>query len=448
MFKIILFALILWFNSAYANDLIDQIIKENPRISLAIQVKDLRTGKEVYSYNPDKLMLPASVTKSFTTYAALAFLKEDFIYKTEIIENGNDLYFKFAGDPTMTSHQLEELVKKIPKNKSWNIYIDDFIFDLAYSADGSSIDDSKFCFAAPVSAIVINKNCFMASIEPAKNIGLKAKLESSEKIFAHIDNQIITKNDASCAPQLTAKQDNSYSLTGCLDINSKKIPLNIAYQDPRLMIKSMIKDLLNKHHVKYTKNIHFKAFENKYKALITHDSEALAEIVKNMHKDSDNIAANNIAKTIGAYYYQTQGTFANSSKAIAEILTPKTDINFSEIRIFDGSGESRYNLVAPDQFVNLFCSAYNNKEIWQNFYKSLSIIAVDGTLKSRISDNPEFHGKINAKTGSLKGVSNIVGFIDEKLVFAIMFNGSIYPKSEIVKLEDQILLSIAQEYLP
>ena len=83
-----------------------------------------------------------------------------------------------------------------------------------------------------------------------------------------------------------------------------------------------------------------------------------------------------------------------------------------------------------------------NKKIWNYFYQSLPIISIDGTLKHKFKDKPEFHGKIRAKTGHMRGVSTLSGFIENKYVFAIMINGNIYSKYNLEKIEDKLLTLI------
>ena len=147
-----------------------------------------------------KLMLPGSVAKSFTVYAALDFLKEDFSYKTQVLTKDNNIYFKFSGDPTLTRDHLAELVKAIPQGKKWQIFIDDVIFDQTYNADGTTFEDTKFCYAAPSSAIVIDKNCFKATLTAANIEDKQSILDHINKNSAKIDNQIMTKNNPSCVP--------------------------------------------------------------------------------------------------------------------------------------------------------------------------------------------------------------------------------------------------------
>ena len=188
---------LLGFNSAQATT-IDEIIKQHPRLNIAIQVKNINTGKTIYSHNPERLMIPASIMKAFVAYAALEYLKSDFHFTTEILTDHNDLYFKFSGDPNLTKAQLLHLITKLPKHAYRHVFIDDSIFDQEYRANGTSIEDSRFCFSAPTSAIVIDKNCFQATLKPAHLIGNKAILETKYQI----DNQIITKNDPTCSQNL------------------------------------------------------------------------------------------------------------------------------------------------------------------------------------------------------------------------------------------------------
>lgn len=437
-FFVILFCFALKINVAEANSVIDSIIKDNPSLSIAILVKDLKTGDEIYSYNSNKLMIPASVTKSFTVYAALSFLKPDFTYKTSFLTDKKDnLYIKFSGDPSLKMDDLLKLIDSLPKKNYKNIYVDDTEFDQTYNGDGWSIEDSKFCFAAPSSALVINKNCFQLTLQPSLVLKKLAIIKSSSKNFAHINNEVITLNNPSCLAKLTSTHDNYYNLTGCIDINAQQMSLNIAYQNPRDLIKSILKDKLKG-------SISFKAINSKVDLIAEHESESLDKIIIDMHKDSDNITANNIAKTIGASYYKTKGNFDNANKAIIEILAKEVGINSANIRLIDGSGLSRHNLVSANQLVSLFSSAYNSK-IGTWFYNSLPISAVDGSLKDRFIESPTLHGKIYAKTGSMKGVSALAGFIDNELVFAIMFNGYLGKRNELAALEDQILVSILQE---
>lgn len=422
-----------------ADDRIANVLEMNQdfvqKISLTMQIKDLQTEEEIYSISPDRLMIPASTTKAFTSYAALEYLGPKFSYSTQILFDKNkidskgvlsdDLYVKFSGDPSLTKKELFKLIEGLKKYKiktiKGEVRIDDSIFDQAYQADGWPWDDSKFCFAAPTSAITIDGNCFFLNLSPSKTATGIAKLTGSS--FAKsISNKITTKKDRNCSPELEVYKDNIYDFTGCIDSRSKFIPLRIAYQNPRLMIKKMIKKALKEQNILVKGDFVFKVTPSKYKSVLEDKSVNMSELLKKVQKDSNNVYADNIAKTIGAKYYKAQGDFSNATKAISKI----TDIKGMVIK--DGSGGSRYNLISSNHLVDLFIKAYRNQKVWPYFYESLSISGVDGFLKERFIGDSTLTGKIRAKTGYMGGVTALAGYLEkddgEMLVFSIMINGS------------------------
>lgn len=451
LLKIIISFLIFISSFSHAESLdneINKVLNENidisQRLNIAIAVNELHSGKEIYSSNPYQFMIPASTTKLLTAYAALDFLGPDFIYKTSIsfdkkkINSGGtlngDLHIKFEGDPSFTLKDFANLWDKLKLYNinliKGNVIIDDLVFDQSYQADGWPWDDAKFCFGAPTSAVVINKNCFYLNLSASKKIGNISNLTGFS--VAKLNNQVISKDNRGCTPELKAYADNKYDLTGCLDIKSPKILLKIAYQNPRRMLI----DLIKKKNIVEGKII-FQSIPKKYRPIIEHKSASLSELVKYMVKNSENIYADNFLKTIGAKYYNLQGSFSNGTKAVLEIIKNQA------IKIFDGSGGSTYNLIAPDHFIKLLNMAYKNHKIWPYFYDALPISGKDGTLKERLLN---LQGVVRAKTGGIRSVSNLVGFIEkenkEPLIFAIMINGSSNSKAS-VDLIDKILTIIA-----
>lgn len=404
---------------------IEDILKAYPRMNVGILVVDLKTGKEIYSLNPKKLRLAASVTKSFTAYAALEYLGNDFRYSTKILENKGQIYVKFSGDPSFTIEDFSNLIAKLKiKTISGNIIIDDNTFDQEYLGPGWAWDDSKFCFSAPISAIILNENCFNAILKP------NGKIESP-KIYAKFKNNLTSTKDVNCNPKLYAKPNNSYELNGCVNSLGDDIKLNIAYQDPRKMLESILKDILKRQEIKFNGKIIFKESSEEFKLLAEHKSPPLSNLLKKMMKESNNLYAEAFLKTIDYNINKIPGSFSNGAKLIKSLG------NFQDTQIVDGSGTSRYNSIAPDQLIELFTKAHNSKN-WPYFYDSLAISSVDGSLEKNFLNHDHLKGKIFAKTGSMSGVKNIVGYYENK-IFVIMINNYSCLRKEINKVEEDIL---------
>ena len=117
-------------NSALASS-IDAIIKKSEfdkTSTIAVSVKDVKTGRTVYQYNEQKLMNPASAQKIFTMKAAYNELGKDYTYKTAAyMDNNNNLYIKLSGDPSLTTESLKNLFEEV--NAKYKKQIKDIIID-------------------------------------------------------------------------------------------------------------------------------------------------------------------------------------------------------------------------------------------------------------------------------------------------------------------------------
>lgn len=433
----------------------------DPNINAGILVQSLATGKIIYHRNANQLFVPASVLKVFPAAAALSFLGPDYYFQTKILAKdvavnqgvlNNDLYFYFDGDPTLTQKDIDNLVATITQfgihTIRGNIYIDDTVFDQELSGPGWMWDERNFCYAAPTSAITIDKNCLPLQLIAAKKSNQPAVLsyDNYEK-FISITNQVISRNsnEDGCQLNLHATRDNSYYLTGCIAPKTTQ-NLLIAVRNVRLYAKDIILEQLRANNIELLGEIRFNHIPTGtlLYSLAEHKSAPLSELLKTMMKKSDNLIADAIYKKLGYSFFHKAGTWLNSEKAIVNILAPKTNIVFKKMRIVDGSGLSRYNLVSPAQLVAVLRFAYYDKNISHAFINALSIAGIDGTLKYKM---PDLKGRVYAKTGNMEGISSLVGYIKTasqgNLAFAITFNSFLNNHQKYRQLQDRICTFLA-----
>lgn len=106
MKKIFLLSLMLMFaQNAFANS-IDRTISNSGinKGAVAVSVKDVSTGKTVYSLNETKPSIPASTLKMVTLSASLDTLGNDYKFSTKLYKNtNNELYLKLGADPDRKS---------------------------------------------------------------------------------------------------------------------------------------------------------------------------------------------------------------------------------------------------------------------------------------------------------------------------------------------------------
>ncbi|OJA00437.1 D-alanyl-D-alanine carboxypeptidase/D-alanyl-D-alanine-endopeptidase, partial [Rickettsiella grylli] len=427
---------------------INQILSHFKGFNTGISIQSLSTGKIIYQYNANCRFIPASTLKLFTGIAALEYLGPHFQFKTRFLTNSGsivrhgtlmgNLYIKFSGDPYLTLNDLKDMLETLNEqhiNKvQGNIIIDDTVIDRSTWPPGRVIDDRIFCYAAPVTATIINRNCFNLSIKPTQNLLHPTVTKSSRHLGIVIDNQAVTKRLKQARYSLDLKPNavskNHYTLTGYLSRKMGPLSFAVALQNPNLATYDIVAGLLKKYSIRYSSLI-FGKTPPFAKTLAENSSPELAFLIKNMLKKSDNLIADSLLKKLGEKYFSVQGSWKSGRNAVQAILANKTNINFKQLVMVDGSGLSRANSITPNAFVKLLNFAYTQLPDSDLFFESLPRSGIDGTLKHRLGGASL--GKIHAKTGSMHGISSLAGYIQTAnhhiLAFSILINDPVPGKN-------------------
>lgn len=427
---------------------LDGLISRFKGYHIGVAIQSLSTGKILYQYHADHKFIPASTLKLFTAIAALDYLGPHYQFKTRFLSNpaarvvngtltGN-LYIKFSGDPYLTIEDLKDMLDSLKEQHitriQGNIVIDDTVIDRSTWPPGRVIDDRIFCYAAPVTATIINRNCFSLSVKPNKQSPYTTVVKSNINLGVIVDNRAITKRLKKSSYYLDLKptiyENNHYILKGYLSPKIGPLSFAVALQNPNLATYDIISDLFKKYSIRYSKLVYGKT-PPMTKVLAENNSPELAFLIKNMLKKSDNLIADSLLKKLGEKYFSTQGSWKTGRNAVRAILANKANVDFDQIAMVDGSGLSLNNLVTPNAFLKLLNFAYTQLPDSSLFFESLPNSGLDGTLKHRLGG--EVLGKIHAKTGSMQGISSLAGYIrttnNQTLAFAILINDPIRRKN-------------------
>lgn len=108
------------------------------------------------------------------------------------------------------------------------------------------------------------------------------------------------------------------------------------------------------------------------------------------------------------------------------------------LRVVDGCGLSRYNLVSTRQLVQLL-------QTQPDLLDYLPRAGQDGTMKRRSAE-----GQVRAKTGTMSGVSGLVGEFTgvsgKRYRFALLLNGFVGPAAPFKKAEDDLIGALVKAY--
>ena len=432
-------------------------------INIGIKVENLNTNKIIYTLNADRYYVPASNLKLFTAIAGLLYLGPKFTFDTKILANTNqvkngvlnsDLTIKFNADPTLSSDDLARMINQLRtldiQQIKGNVLLDNSSFDQINLGPGWMWDDARVCFSAPTNAEIINRNCYQIIIKPAQTVNqplISSSIQRPVPIKLHIS--ALTKPPKTASGlELIPQGENNYELIGCLAQNAKPQQLSIAVQYPRPYTEALVRQLFQKANIKITGQVKTTNLSSSQPliALVVNKSPTLLQLVNPMLKKSDNVISNALFKTLGAKYFNTQGTWRNSAKAVQAIYS-KNGVNLSKAKILDGAGLSRYNLVTPSQLVNILKLAYKKFKLPQEFISTLPISGVDGTLKHRMKQTSA-QNRVLAKTGAMANTIGLSGYIKtnskQLLAFSIIINGAPNSLANYRKLEDDICAYLAQ----
>ena len=437
---------ILVYFTASSDDVKDIILSTPPGrdLNVGIYVVDLDSGKVKYALHDERLFLTASTAKVFTMYTALAKLGPNYRFKTSLFSSKTNLYLKFSGDPVFTHEHLKEIIKSANLERiKGDVIVDDTLFDEHGSARGGfHWDDNNFCYAAPVNAIIVDKNCALAWMKPA-GAGHTASLEIDRPYVLSIKNTVNTvfPTKRACPYKASYAGDNTYEVFGCMFNNSDTVKLNFALQDTRAMIKNYLLNIFHERGIKLDGKIKFAKLDKSARLLYTHESPSLHEIASDILTESCNISAAAVFKAIAAKVTNEQGTDEIGEEVMKSFLVSE-GVPPKLFKLSDGAGGSRYTMASPKALTKVLSNAYHNKEMRAVFLEHLPQYGTKGSLKFRtIEGGCSEH--VCAKTGSFQNVSSIAGYYlppkGPKYAFAVMINNHTLPWTEIKALEDKIV---------
>ncbi len=317
---------------------------------------------------------------------------------------------------------------------------------------GWSWDDETYYYSAPSSGVCFNDNCVDISIYPGEEVGAKALITFRPNTrYVTVINDIATVTDDSVTrlDYYRERGTNIIRCFGTIRISEPKIVESVSVNNPTQFAAVVFKEILE------SKGIKVKGYSadndemnevidyNNLTKLFTQYSPTLDRIVYVINKNSNNLYAEQLLKTIGLKK-EKFGSTDNGIKA-EEPYLKQMGIDPDNIQIVDGSGLSRLNLVTPMQINNLLRYMYKSKS-FKSFYESLPIAGIDGTISRRMI-NTRAQNNVHAKTGYINSVRSLSGYVTtadgEMLTFVIITNNFLVPLPLAENIQDLVCVLLS-----
>ena len=406
--------------------------------NIGIDIYDLTAGENLYQLNEKMLFNPASNMKLLTSAAGLVFLGPGYNFVTSLMYTGEilsktlygDFYIVGGFDPVFQTSDLNKFIADIKKaginEIAGNIYGDIFRKDSSFWGQGWMWDDDPSIDAPYLSALNINSNSIDVRVNGTKQ-GEKAEVITSPATrYVAIFNNTMTSSVDPQKIKITRdwrNRKNDIYVKGYMlppeFTSNDTIEYSLNIYKPELYFLTLFKERLEAEGIKFTGQLGLqkKPFSTRWLSVLSHEYDS---VMVYMNKKSDNLSAEMTLYSLAASF-NTYPVSASEGLEVIDSLMTLCGVK-DDYELADGSGVSRYNLLSAEQILAVLkYMYYNDQNLYNIYYKSLPVAGVDGTLSERMN-RTEAEGKVHAKTGTLKGVSCLSGYVTAKNNHLIAFS--------------------------
>ncbi|MBV8949862.1 MAG: D-alanyl-D-alanine carboxypeptidase/D-alanyl-D-alanine-endopeptidase [Actinobacteria bacterium] len=356
------------------------------------------TGR-IVSINADTPLAPASTMKLLTAVAALAVFGPDYRFRTTVVATApprggvvDRLWLVGSGDPVLAT----------PARRA------------ALAADSTTRGDVTTPFEALADAIVA------------------AGVRSVPDGIAGDDHLFDTSRQLSVWPARFVA-DNEIGPLGALTVDAGFVPpAGTRAADPALNAAAQLETLLGAREVEVGPAGHATAPKGTT-VIASVSSPPLHDIIGSMLSSSDNLSAELLARLLGTTV-ASPGTTQAGVQVVVDQLH-RLGVETASLHVLDGSGLSPDDRVPCNVLLQVF--ELGDRERFRAVADGLPIAGLRGTLADRFVGTP-LAGHLRAKTGSLDGVTALVGMLDlhVPLRFAYVGNGSFAENAGVTMREN------------
>ena len=324
---------------------------------IGVIIKSLKSGEVLYKRNADKLFVPASNMKLFTSAAALILLGADYQYETNLYTDGKikkgvlhgNVIVQGSGDPSISGRFYDGNVNKVFENwadtlKSkgiWaidgNIFGDDSLFDNVGLGKGWESDYESKWFAAPSGALSFNDNSLEIRVEPTQpNFPANVYLTPDTKYISVAAKVITVEGEPEVPISISRlRGTNLISISGEIRKGSQPFIDHISISDPTMYFLTILKEVLEKKwstiideisgYLKWFRGIHFPIGTRKNDSLdIENMSDQMLSLFgKKIVSRLDRVVIENQQKNLGLFF---------STKAGLDEIKRRNRINFTRLK--------------------------------------------------------------------------------------------------------------------
>jgi serine-type D-Ala-D-Ala carboxypeptidase/endopeptidase (penicillin-binding protein 4) len=429
-----------------------------------VLVVSLDRGDTLFAHNPDLPVAPASNMKLYSTAAALYYLGPSFRYSTFALADGEirdgtidgDLVLYGTGDPAISSRMLQgaltplraladSLVAQGITEIRGDVVGDGSYFDDSWIGEGWREEYRLASYSAPIGALSLAENIVSVRVTPG-TAGEAAQIRTTPATEGLlVQNNVRTVSSGRSSIRFSYDPQ-GLVLEGQIARGHPGVARTVTVVDPANFAAAAFRNVLEQAGIRVAGGVRTirspetspigrvaRAHESDGPSAVaprvlgTHLSPTLAEVTSVTNHVSMNLFAEAMFKTVGRVALG-DGSFEGGAMAVQYFLECERPVDFTGIRIIDGSGLSPLNRVTARSTVHLL-DLMTRTDVWEPFFESLPEAAsAEGgqhSLRNRMGGTPAARN-LRAKTGTISNVSSLSGYVraanGELLAFSIIGN--------------------------
>jgi D-alanyl-D-alanine carboxypeptidase/D-alanyl-D-alanine-endopeptidase (penicillin-binding protein 4) len=407
-----------------------------PGASLTVLAVARESGRVIASASPDRALAPASNTKLITAGLALDRLGPDYRYESRVLGRGpvaggvleGDLRFVGSGAPDVDPSDLSALAAAIGEQVDrvgGDLLVDGTRFSGGSLGPGWTHGDQRHSYGAPSTAAALDRNQVTVSVTAGDADAPSVSIDP-ETPTVSVDADVDCDPDATADDLRVSTDADSGAITvrGEIPPDAGTVERTAPVPAPERHLGFALRSALADAGVALDGTVRVLR-EEAERSDDRSDSPAVAaavesasarELVREMNVPSDNFVAEQLARTV-ARAETGEGSWDAWEAVVAAHFE---ELGVETVRIRDGSGLSRYNLVPARGLIEHL--RWVDERPWSEaFFDSLPTPGT-GTLSDRLDGVP-----VAAKTGTITGTSALSGVVRrterEDALFAVVHGG-------------------------
>jgi D-alanyl-D-alanine carboxypeptidase/D-alanyl-D-alanine-endopeptidase (penicillin-binding protein 4) len=395
--------------------------------STAVLVQEVTTDQPLVAFNAERPMLAASVIKVLTTYAGLELLGPAYSWATEIHTTGpvregvlaGDLIIRGLGDPKITLESFW-LLLRAARERGVREIRGDLILDRSYyvtsDVDPGSFDNEPLKpYNTLPDALLVNHKAVRLTLAPdleARRVRITAEPPLAE---IQIVNKVVLDN-ARCGDwRSRLRQDvraegalMRFTFSGHLSAQCGEQARYYSLLAPQVYAAGLFRVLWAELGGQLRGSVREGPVPQDATLVARQESPALAELVRDINKYSNNVMARQLFLELGTAAFGPPATTEKSERAVRQWLANK-GLDAAGLTLENGSGLSRVERISAHGMGSLLVAAWRSS-VMPELIASLPLVGVDGTFRRRLRHSG-VNGHAHIKGGTIDGVRAIAGYI-------------------------------------